>query len=253
MLVKDMVVRDIVAIDSGKDIIDALFVMFSNRRLVLPVFNGPHFAGTISMCGYAELLKDFRGKTPESIRVSQIMDKKIRTVSPTTDVLDVIDKVTERGVYSVPVLSGHNLIRMVTREDVMRQFLPLLRGRFNVGDVMSYDVSVGSIHDTVESVVERIISGDEKRIVIMDYKKVEGIICIKDLVNVLLAEKSELSDMSVKDILVPNTITLRKSDDIAKAAEIILDWWVGGVPVMDGELEGIVKDKDILQRLRFIM
>ncbi|MCX6695760.1 MAG: CBS domain-containing protein [Candidatus Altiarchaeota archaeon] len=227
--------------------------MFSNRRLILPVFSESCFVGTISISSYAKVLREIGTRKPESIHVSEIIDKKLSTVSPNANVLDVMDRICEKGVYGVPVISGHEFIGMITREDVLKKFLHLINGKFKVTDVMSYYVGTISVHDAVEDAIQKIVTGDEKRLVALDYQKVEGVICIKDLANVLLAEKADLSRMSVKDILVPNIVTVSKHDDATKAGEIMLDWWVGGVPVVDGELEGIVKDKDIIQRLRFIM
>jgi len=253
MLAKDLLVKDVASVDTRKDILDALFAMFTSRQYVLPVFDKSKFVGTVSISNYAKVLRDFMDRKPESIHVSEIMDEKPITVSPTTDISYFVDKLSERGVHGVPVLSGHDLIGMIRREDVLKHFMHLLKGKFKVMDVMSHQVSTGSIHDTVENVAKRLITGDERRIVIMNYKKIEGVLCIKDLANILLAEKADLSTMSVKDILVPNTLTVRKSDDVTKAVEIMLDWQVTGVPVVGEELEGIVKDKDIIQRLRFIL
>jgi len=253
MLAKDLLVKDVASVDTRKDILDALFAMFTSRQYVLPVFDKSKFVGTVSISNYAKVLRDFMHRKPESIYVSEIMDEKPITVSPTTDISYFVDKLSERGVHGVAVLSGHDLIGMIRRGGVLKHFMHLLKGKFKVMDVMSHQVSTGSIHDTVENVAKRLITGDERRIVIMNYKKIEGVLYIKDLANILLAEKADLSTMSVKDILIPNTLTVRKSDDVTKAVEIMLDWQVTGVPVVGEELEGIVKDKDIIQRLRFIL
>lgn len=253
MLVEDLVVKDVVSLDIKKDVLDALFTMFSNRQRILPVFDESKFVGTVSISNYAKVLRDLDDRKPESIHVSEIMDEKLTTISPTTEIPYVIDKLCERGIYGVPILSGHKFIGMVRREDILKHFLHLLKGKFKVMDVMSYYVSTNSIHDTIESVAKKMTDGGERRIVIMNDKKVEGIITLQDLANVLLAEKADLSTMSIRDILVPNMVAVSKSDNATKAGNIMLEWHISGVPVIDGQLDGIVGDKHIISRLRFIL
>lgn len=253
MLVKDLTIENVASVDARGDVLDALIVMFSRRQRILPVFDESKFVGTVSVSSYAKVLQDLGKRKPESIRVREIMDKNMTIVSPTTDIRQVIDRICEKGSYGVPVVSGHEFKGILGRAEILKHFLHLLRGKFKVIDVMSYYVSTNSVHDAVEAVARKIITGDDRRIVIMNNKDVEGTIGIKDLANVLLTEKADLSTLSVKDILVPNTVTVRKSDDAAKAAEIMLEWWIGGVPVVEDKLEGIVRDKDILQRLRLVI
>ncbi|MFH1126294.1 MAG: CBS domain-containing protein, partial [Candidatus Altiarchaeota archaeon] len=231
---------------------DALFTMFINQQYTLPVFDEKRFVGTVSISSYAKVLRDFSSRKTESIMVSEIMDEKSTVVLPTNDMKRVLDKLCEKGVYAIAVASGHDFMGIIRRQDLLKKFLPLIKGKFKVMDVMSYHISTNSIHDTVESVAKKIIYGVEKRIIVMNHEKIEGMITIKDLANVLLAEKADLSKMSVMDILTPNTQTVSKHDDAAKAGEIMLEWNTRGVPVVDQHLEGIVRDKDILQRLRLM-
>jgi CBS domain-containing protein len=252
MLVKDLEVEDVARIDIDKDIIDALCIMFMNKQRCLPVFNKSVYAGIICIADYVKVLQQLRDRKPESISVNEIMDKFYVTASPNTPVEHVIDRLCEKSIYGVPILSGHEFVGIVRREDVLKHFLNLFKGKFKVMDVMSYNVSTNSIHDTLERLGKKILTGLERRIVIMNYHHVEGTVTIQDLANVLLTDHVDLSTMSVKDILIPNPASVRKSDDAMKAAKLMLEWNVGGIPVIDEDLEGIVRDKDVIQRIHII-
>ena len=247
-----MKVRDSVPIDVSKDVIDALTVMFRKKERLLPVMDGSSFVGTVRISDYLDVMRRVKNEEPESIHLGEIVDRKPVTASPNAPIEEVIDRLCEKGVYAMPVVSGHELISMVRREDILRRFLPLLKGKFKVKDVMSYSVSTHSIHEPLESLSERILSGMDRRVVIMDYNKIEGTLTIQDLANVLLADKADLSGMSVKDIMAPNPVTIRKCDDAMKAGELMLEWSRWGIPVADKELEGMVRDKDLVQRIHII-
>jgi predicted transcriptional regulator len=253
MLVRDISVKDITSVDVKDDVIDALITLFSSRRRMLPVFDRGQFVGTLCISSYAKVLREMENRRPETILVGELTNRNSVIVSPTTEISYVIERVCEKGCYGVPVISGHKFEGIIGREDILRTFLHLLRGKFKAIDVMSYYVSTSSIHDPIETVTKKIITGDARRIVIMDNKNVEGTVGVKDIANILLAEKADLATLSVRDILVPSKAAVHKNDDAAKIAEIMLEWGVGGVPIVDNGLEGIVRDKDILQRLRLLM
>jgi CBS domain-containing protein len=253
MLVKELKVKEAVAIDITNDVVDALTLMFRNRERILPVMDGENFAGTIKISDFIHILRDIDDKDPTTILISEIVDRKPAIFSPNTPIEQVIDRLCEKGVYGVPVMSGHGLIEMVRRDDILNYFLPTLRGKFKVKDVMSYNVSIHSIHEPLENLGKRIINGVDRRVVIMDYHRIEGTVTIQDLANVLLTEHIDLSSMSVKDILTPNPVTVHKCDDAMKAGQIMMEWNVWGVPVIGKDLEGMVRDKDLIQRLHSIM
>src|SRR5436190_1835905 len=51
---------------------------------------------------------------------------------------------------------------------------------------------------------------------------------------------------TLRDVMTPNPVTVRSSDPVAAAAQVMLDEDVGSVPVIDeGAVAGIITDRDI--------
>ncbi|MDD5111522.1 MAG: CBS domain-containing protein [Candidatus Altiarchaeota archaeon] len=253
MLVKDVLATDAASVDIKKDVLDVLITMLGGRERVVAVLDNQRFAGTVSITSYAKILRDLKDRKPESINIREIMDERPWTVMPNTNVTQVMDKLCEKGVYGVPVMSGHEYLGMVRRKDVLKKYTHLLKGKFRVQDAMSYHVDTNSVHDTVEYLTKKILMGYERRVVVMDDDNIKGTIDILDLANILLAEGTDLSNMSVEEILVPNAVTVSKCDDITQAGQIMMEWKIWGVPVVDKKLIGIARDKDLIQRLRSVM
>ncbi|GEM_PF-2513268 len=252
MLVKELLGGDVTPVDIKNDVLDALFIMLGKRENTLPVLDGRRFAGTVDITSYTKILQDMTNRKPETISVGEIMSKKVRPVDPNTEISYVIDNICEKEVHGIPVTSGHELIGMVRRQDILRHYTPSLKGKFKVQDVMSYHVSTNSIHDKLEPLAKRILQGYERKIVIVDYDTIKGTIDILDLANVLLSEGIDLSRMSVKDILLPNAVSIGKYEDVTKAVQLMFEWKMEGIPVTDkNQVEGIVRDKDIIQRIKY--
>src|ERR1700758_4500860 len=56
--------------------------------------------------------------------------------------------------------------------------------------------------------------------------------------------------MKVKDVMTPNVISVQANDSVVKAAQVMLQNRISGLPVLgkDGELVGIVTEGDFLRR-----
>lgn len=63
-----------------------------------------------------------------------------------------------------------------------------------------------------------------------------------------------LAEIKASDIMTPNPITIKPTDTVEKAAMIMLDNKIGGLPVIneDKRLEGIISDQDVFKALVII-
>ncbi len=73
-----------------------------------------------------------------------------------------------------------------------------------------------------------------------------------DLRGALIA--SMIEDLTVKDVMIANPITISSSDVLEKAALLITEHKIGGMPVLeDGKLAGVITVVDILKAFIDIM
>ena len=73
-----------------------------------------------------------------------------------------------------------------------------------------------------------------------------GFLTLADLKQGLLP--SLVSDVSLKDLIIRNPITVAPDDDIEKAARLIYNYKISGLPVVEGSrLAGILTETDILR------
>jgi predicted transcriptional regulator len=185
--------------------------------------------------------------------VREIMNERPDAVYANTSVSQVVDLLCGKGIYGVPMMSGHHLLGMIKREEVIDRFLKDIKGRFLASDVMSYNTATCCIYDPVEKLIKRFCSGGDRRVVVMNNNAVAGTVTFQDMINILLADNAEISTLSVSDVLVPLQASISKNDDAARAGELMLEWGVSAIPVVNGGLEGIIRDKDILQRIHALM
>jgi acetoin utilization protein AcuB len=77
-------------------------------------------------------------------------------------------------------------------------------------------------------------------------KMLEGLVTLADLKQGLIP--SMLADVSLKDLMIKDPITVGPEDDIETAAQIIYKYKIGGLPVTKGgRLVGIITETDLLR------
>jgi acetoin utilization protein AcuB len=77
-------------------------------------------------------------------------------------------------------------------------------------------------------------------------RKLEGLVTLADLKQGLIP--SMLGDVTLKDLMIKDPITVGPEDDLETAAQIIYKHKIGGLPVTQGKrLVGIITETDILR------
>ena len=99
-----------------------------------------------------------------------------------------------------------------------------------------------------------------RRLPVLDNGRVVGIISDRDVRDASPSKATTLdmyemhyllAEIKAKDIMTPKPVTIKPTDTVEKAAMIMLDKKIGGLPVVDekGELVGIISDQDVFKAL----
>lgn len=99
-----------------------------------------------------------------------------------------------------------------------------------------------------------------RRLPVLDNGRVVGIISDRDVRDASPSKATTLdmyemhyllAEIKAKDIMTPKPVTIKPTDTVEKAAMIMLDKKIGGLPVVDekGALVGIISDQDVFKAL----
>ncbi|MDE7242262.1 CBS and ACT domain-containing protein [Desulfovibrio sp.] len=99
-----------------------------------------------------------------------------------------------------------------------------------------------------------------RRLPVLDNGRVAGIISDRDVRDASPSKATTLdmyemhyllAEIKAKDIMTPRPVTIKPTDTVEKAAMIMLDKKIGGLPVVDekGALVGIISDQDVFKAL----
>ena len=125
--------------------------------------------------------------------------KQLTTISPDKSVQDAVNIMVELRIGSLVVIGkDHDLAGIMTERDVLRQCAknPNKLSETKVGDVMTKQVIVGKLDDSIKFVEETMTARHIRHLPIVEGNKVTGMISIGDVVRSMMDESSaEANDL----------------------------------------------------------
>ena len=115
-----------------------------------------------------------------------------------------------------------------------------------VGEIMHSDVKTASASDSFSDVAKMMRSNGISSVVVLDGKKLQGIVTERDIVN-LVAEGGDPNTTTVERGMTRlDLITVDPKTELAKAAEQMVSNNIRHLPIVDGDnVVGIVSIRDM--------
>lgn len=130
--------------------------------------------------------------------VSHIMTSNLISVNQTHKVSDVAQIFKERNIHHVPVVSGEQLIGMISKTDMDRiSFITsqqedkvntAVYDNLNLDQVMTKDLDTVTTDTQIKEVAELLARGSYHALPVLDGDKLAGIVTSTDVINYLLEQ-----------------------------------------------------------------
>lgn len=253
----------VVTLSRGATIHDSLFLMQKNniKRIVIIEKDIP--VGIVTERDIGKFLEtDKTTRSLNEIPISEIMSRNL--ISVISDQLDIFSQCAIRmdtfQISSVIIVNGNGkLVGITTKSDLVRNFATKYQGAYKVKDYLSKRILTCRKTDSLYFGLDMLNKNKVSRLVVTDNDgKVLGVITYDTFLrnsnyfkkpsrDYLLPEGSGRG-MTVGDIVNSELITVSTEDDLAKAANLMIDYQVSGIPVVDSndELKGVISGTDIV-------
>ncbi len=115
-----------------------------------------------------------------------------------------------------------------------------------VGDIMHTDVKTADAEDTFADVAKTMRTNGISSVVVLEGKKLSGIVTERDIVNLVAAGGDPHSVKVVHGMTRRDLITVGPKTDISEAAELMVDRNIRHLPVVDRtRVVGVVSIRDL--------
>lgn len=128
--------------------------------------------------------------------VQHLLDSKGRdiiSIVQDASVFDAIKLMADRGVGSLLVMDGDDLLGIVTERDYARKVI--VKGRSSnttaVADIMTSEIVTAAVDQTVSDCMNVMTERRIRHLPVVDAGKVAGMISIGDLVQAIISDQKE--------------------------------------------------------------
>lgn len=253
-----------------------LMVRHKVKRLVVIERGKP--VGMLSMRDIAERLgkgsSTWRRRPIDNIPTTRVMHKKVLAVSVGTDLNKAAALMLKHNTSSLVVQEGKNIAGLVTKTDLARSFAESLVGRAKVRDLMSRDLVTVHRRHSLARVVELMKKRGIGRVVVAEGERPVGILTESDIAFAQLARPEggikerevrytrklerasrpraryvkRVALMTAEDVMRSRVLTINANEDAARAAALMTEHGISGLPVLEGEkLVGIITKTDLVK------
>ncbi|MDO8717283.1 MAG: CBS domain-containing protein [Dehalococcoidales bacterium] len=119
-----------------------------------------------------------------------LKDRPVITIGPDATISQAVQKLVEHNRGSLPVIdSKGELVGIITERDIVRKCFARIDGCDNIKirDVMTKEVVIGTLEDEADYAVMAMKEKRIRHLPIVENKKVVGMVSMRDLLDVQLA------------------------------------------------------------------
>ncbi|MBM3309436.1 MAG: CBS domain-containing protein [Candidatus Altiarchaeales archaeon] len=255
LLVRDVMTKHVVTVSPDESAMDVGELLSKNRISGAVVVQDDRILGVISKESFVAGVK-YLGENPlDLFKVEDFMYHKFETARADEPLNSVVDRMVDspHRIDRVLVLDDGKLAGILTKGDITKVFAERAKDCFKVRDLMNLNPSTVRDYTPLTEILSEITLSKEKRVVVTAGEQVLGIITVLDLSLALFHKlkkhpgKDALDYVKLADVITLNPITIKESADAAEAAELMVSKRIGGIPVFDKTLKGMITKSDFVK------
>lgn len=225
------------------------------------------------------LYKENNDKSLDEIVISKAMRTPLISVAHNKDIRECAKLMQDNNISSLLVEEEDDRIQksicVFTKSDLVKLYAENYKEKYTVSEFMTKQVFTISSSNSLHTAMKILLKEKVSRVIVTNKdNEIVGIVTAKDLMPITAfaegeklqsntkegeeeTEKKNLSSighaMIVRDIMNRSVIIIKATDDLAKAAQIMTDKRISGLPVSNSNdsksLVGIVTKTDIVNAL----
>jgi predicted transcriptional regulator len=255
----------VISVNPDSSIFEVLQKMQSNfvKRLVITDKTKP--LGIITERDIDKFLDDDKtARAINEIPVKHLMQKNIVLITDRLedDFYQCASKMKNLKIGSIILVDKNgDLSGIVSRTDVVKSYATIFGGKYLVKDFMSTKLVTCRKSDSLKFALSLMNQNKVSRLVVTDEN---GLAIGLITTNTLLTHSDYFTkghtrsrdyllpldkDTTVNDLLEGNLVTIREDEDLAKAASLMINHKISGIPVLDSNqnLIGLVSKTDVVE------
>jgi CBS domain-containing protein len=182
----------------------------------------------------------------DAFKLDALVEDRFDSVDPEDGLSDVVSKMRPKDLHEIAVMEkGKKLLGVISMRSVIRRKNVVVGMKAHT--VMEPPPQV-TLSTPVTEIAEHFISTGFRQLPVQSGRKMVGVVSRAGLVSIIPKIK-DLRNMKVIDVMTPGVQTVKESDAVKTAIELMRLLDIQTLPVVDsdGMLTGIIGIRDIVQ------
>ena len=181
----------------------------------------------------------------DSVRVSEIMNKRFVTVKESVDYLEAAHLMIDNKLPMLVVVSQDDkTIGMIIKSDLAEFYSSQIRG------LHKNPITISNT-DTISNALKIMVEKDLGRLLVIDKEeRIVGIVTTTDMLYVAPFLREE-TNVKVEDLMNPNVFVVSENEDLSAAAKLMANRKVKGIAIVNqnGNPIGVITTTDVVRAL----
>lgn len=176
------------------------------------------------------------------------MTKHVQTIPHTLTVSEAIEKMTEKNVGSLVVVSGKDPIGILSERDLVSRLMAKGKTPENtiVSDVMSGEIVKFDPDQSLKNAAKT-MNSRKNRLLVFDGDHLAGIVTATDIVR---AVHEMAASFDLRKSVMKSVYTIKAETSLEQAVEVMTQLRVGSLIIMkNGEPDGIFTEWDLVRNV----
>ena len=270
--IADAMTGNIIRIRPDESLYDALKLLNESKltRLVVVGKSGK-LQGIITRRDLVRFLSSDKSARPlDAVLVREAMSTPVITLRPIDKLVDAARMMKKKGISSIVVTDdGTEILGIITKTDLCFHF-SLFTSEEKVRGYMTRKVFTVRPMHSIFFVTSLLARQGISRVPVVD-DRLQGMITLSDIVKsapvmrpetvpnkesqrineAILAPTAKLTAMTATDVMTPNPVTVTPDDLLSRAAELMIEHGISGLPVLDpkGMVRGVITKTDVVRAI----
>jgi len=274
----NQIIKRAITVSPKTTLLDARSMLLRHRISRLVVIENEKPVGIITEKDLVKAIYRIDNKIIENVRVSEIITKRLLTITEDATLYDCAKMMLNNKISSVVILKKDgSLSGIITKTDLISVFLTQAVEPLKISKIMTRPVITVKPADSLLYVESMLIKNRISRIVVVRNRKPVGIITHRDFIPAKIPlwlrqfgdpqeiekyrmaknpnefrsnQLSYLSTFIAADIMTSNPVTVDVKEDVSEASLLMIRHGISGLPVVKNSfLVGIITKTDIVKAI----
>lgn len=274
----NQIIKRAITVSPKTTLLDARSMLLRHRISRLVAIENEKPVGIITEKDLVKAIYRIDNKIIENVRVSEIITKRLLTITEDATLYDCAKMMLNNKISSVVILKKDgSLSGIITKTDLISVFLTQAVELLKISKIMTRPVITVKPADSLLYVESMLIKNRISRIVVVRNRKPVGIITHRDFIPAKIPlwlrqfgdpqeiekyrmaknpnefrsnQLSYLSTFIAADIMTSNPVTVDVKEDVSEASLLMIRHGISGLPVVKNSfLVGIITKTDIVKAI----